>query len=189
MKKDLGAKILLFPTPVLVVATYDPQGKPNAMTAAWGGVCCSAPPCIAVSLRKATYSYGCIMESRAFTVNIPTKAQVRQADYLGIASGKNEDKLAKAGLTPVASELVKAPYIGEFPVNLECKVVNVAELGLHTQFVGEILNVKMDAALLEEGARPAIEQIEPLIFAPDSHNYYTVGAEVGKAFSIGKEIR
>ena len=188
MKKNLGAKTLLFPTPVLIVATYDAQGKPNAMTAACGGICCSTPPCVAVSLRKATYSYGNLMENKAFTLNIPTRDQVREADYLGIASGRNEDKLAKIGLTPVESELVKAPYIREFPVNLECKVVHIAELGLHTQFVGEILNVKMDETLMQEGARPLIEQIGALIFAPDSHNYYTVGDEVAKAFSIGKEI-
>lgn len=139
-------------------------------------------------MRKATYSYHNLMEGRAFTINIPGKQYVREADYLGIASGKNENKLAKAGLTPVKSTFVNAPYIEEFPVNLECKVVNVLELGLHTQFVGEVLNIKMDEALMGDDKKSAIEHLMPLIFAPDTGYYYTVGDEVAKAFSIGKDL-
>lgn len=187
MKKDLGAKALLFPTPVLVVATYDGEGRANAMTAAWGGICCSEPPCIAVSLRKATHTYHSLMEKRAFTLNIPTRDYVRETDYFGIASRKNEDKIAKAGLTATRSERVDAPYIEEFPVNIECRVAHVIELGLHTQFVGEVLNIKMDGALAEGGG-PAIERILPLVFAPDCRMYYTIGEKVGQAFSDGKGL-
>ena len=186
MKKDLGAKTILFPTPVLVVATYDAAGKPNAMTAAWGGICCSDPPCVTVSLRKATYTYDSLTARKAYTVNIPGKAQAKEADYIGLASGRDEDKFASTGLTPVKSAFVDAPYIEEFPVSLECKIVHIADLGLHTLFVGEVLNAKVDAALVEEGGLPMIEQVMPLLFAPNSRNYYTVGEEVGKAFSIGK---
>lgn len=188
IKKDLGAKSLLFPTPVLVVATYGADGRPNAMTAAWGGVCCSAPPCVAISLRKATYTYDILMEKRVFTINIPGKEHVREADYFGIASGKNEDKFAKTGLTPVRSELVDAPYIEEFPFNLECRVVHVFELGLHTQFVGEVLNIKMDAARPEDDKQTAVEQFALFVFAPDSGHYYEVGAKLAKAFSVGKDF-
>lgn len=188
MKKDLGAKALLFPTPLLIVATYDAEGKPNAMAAAWGGICCSAPPCVAISLRKATYTYDSLMEKKAFTINIPGQEHVREADYLGIASGRNGDKLARAGLTPVKSELVDAPYIEEFPVNLECKIVNVLELGLHTQFVGEVLNVKMNGALQEDGEQTAIERMKPFVFAPDDGHYYALGEKLAKAFSAGKSF-
>ena len=186
MKKDIGAKTLLFPTPVLVVATYDSKGKPNAMTAAWGGICCSDPPCVMISLRKATYTYSNLMETNAYTVNIPGEMYIKEADYFGITSGRNEDKFAATGLTPVKSEFVNAPYISEFPLNLECQVVHIAELGLHTQFVGEVINVKVDSALHENDRQPLIEQIKPLIFAPDSRNYYSIGTVAGKAFSIGK---
>jgi flavin reductase (DIM6/NTAB) family NADH-FMN oxidoreductase RutF len=185
MKKSLGAKTLIYPTPVLVVCTYDGEGKPNAMTAAWGGICCSSPPCVAVSLRKATYSYGNLMLKNAFTINIPSSAFVKQADYFGIASGKTGDKFAKTGLTPVKSNIVDAPYISEFPICLECKIVQINELGIHIQFVGEILDVKVDEALEYEAAQPLIEQIKPLIFADG--NYYGVGEPIAKAFSIGKE--
>ena len=188
MKKDIGAKVMLFPTPVLVVATYDSNGKPNAMTVAWGGVCCSDPPCVTVSVRKATYTYGSLMESKAYTVNLPGEKYVREADYFGVATARKEDKFAVTGLTPVKSEFVNAPYISEFPLNLECKVVHIADLGLHTQFVGEIVNVKVDSLMLENDREPLIEQIRPLIFAFDNRAYYSLGGRVGKAFSDGKAI-
>lgn len=184
MKKSLGAKALIYPTPVLVVCTYDDEDKPNAMTAAWGGICCSSPPCVAVSLRKATYSYGNLMLRKAFTINIPSQDYVKQADYFGIASGKTGDKFAKTGLTPIKSNIVDAPYIREFPINLECKIIHVNELGIHTQFVGEILDVKIDETILNEEGQPLIEQIKPLIFADG--NYYGIGKQIAKAFSIGK---
>src|SRR4030043_1063863 len=124
MKKSLGPKTLLFPTPVWVVGTYNKDGKPNVMTIAWGGICCSKPPCVAISLRKATYSYGNIMERKAFTVNIPSEAHAGQADYFGLVSGKNEDKFAATGLTPIKSDAVDAPYVDEFPLILECRVIH-----------------------------------------------------------------
>lgn len=185
MKKSLGAKTLVYPTPVFVVCTYDNQDEPNAMTAAWGGICCSSPPCVAVSLRQATYTYGNLILKKAFTINIPSEEYVKEADYFGLVSGKNEDKFAKSGLTPVRSNIVDAPYIKEFPINLECKVVNVVELGLHTQFIGEIMDIKIDDIIEEQ---PLIEQIKPLVFAPGDRNYYAIGKSIAKAFSIGKEI-
>ena len=188
MKKDIGAKTLLLPTPVLVVATYDSNGKPNAMTAAWGGICCSDPPCVTISLRKATYTYSSLMETQAYTINITGEKYAKEADYFGSASGRNEDKFAATGLTAIRSERVNAPYISEFPLNLECKVIHIADLGLHTQFVGEVVNVKVDSSLHENNRQPLIEQIKPLIFAPDNGKYYAVGEEIGKAFSAGKEI-
>src|SRR5664280_3163755 len=119
MKRSLGAKTLLYPTPVCVVGTYDLAGKPNVMTAAWAGICCSSPPCIAVSLRKATYTYGNIMERKAFTVSLPSEDYVKQADYFGMVSGRDEDKFSRSGLTPMKAKLVDAPFVKEFPLVLE----------------------------------------------------------------------
>jgi flavin reductase (DIM6/NTAB) family NADH-FMN oxidoreductase RutF len=189
LKKSVGARTQIYPTPVLVVGTYDNEGNPNVMTAAWGGICCSSPPCVAISLRKATYSYGNLMLKKAFTINIPSENYVKEADYFGIASGNKEDKFAKTGLSAVKSDIVDAPYIREFPITLECKVIHVIELGLHTQFIGQIMDVKMDETIQEKGEQPIIEQIKPLIFAPDSRNYYGVGKQIAPAFSIGNEIQ
>ena len=188
MKKSLGAKTILYPTPVIIVGTYDDEGKPNAMTVAWGGICCSVPPCVAVSLRKATYSHGNIVKRQAFTVSVPSERHVKEADYFGIASGRNEDKFAVTRLTPVRSDLVDAPYVEEFPLVLECRLAHTFELGLHTQFVGEILDVKADEEALGTGGVLDLEKLLPISFAPEVHAYYGLGRQLGKAFSIGKNL-
>ena len=186
MKKSLGAKTLLFPTPVLMVGTYDQAGKPNLMNAAWGGICCSQPPCVAVSLRKATYSHACIVERKAFTVGIACEGKMVEADYVGMTSGRDVDKFAAAGLTPVKSKLVDAPYAAEFPVVLECRLLHIVEIGLHTQFIGEIIDVKADADVLGDEGLPDIMKIKPLIFDTSHKGYHGVGPFLGKAFSVGK---
>jgi flavin reductase (DIM6/NTAB) family NADH-FMN oxidoreductase RutF len=188
MKKSLGAKTILYPTPVLVVGTYVVNGMPNVMTVAWGGICCSVPPCVAISLRKATYTYGNIVQRKAFTISVPSDCHVKEADYFGIASGNSTDKFAAAKLTPVRSDLVDAPYVQEFPLVLECRLAHTFELGLHTQFVGEILDVKIDAASLGEGGVPDIERLRPIMFAPGNQAYFGIGGNLGKAFSIGKTL-
>jgi flavin reductase (DIM6/NTAB) family NADH-FMN oxidoreductase RutF len=189
MKTSLGARPLLYPTPVLIVATYDAQHKPNAMAVAWGGICCSKPPCVAISVREATYTYGNLVERQAFTVNIPSVDQLKEADYFGIASGRDTDKFAVTGLTAVASDLVEAPYIGEFPLALECRVVHVAELGLHTLFVGEILDVKIDETCLDAAGRPSTDLIKPFSWTPGDNQYYAMGEKLGKGFAVGKVLR
>ncbi|MEN6449797.1 MAG: flavin reductase family protein [Thermoguttaceae bacterium] len=186
MKKSLGAKTILYPTPVLVVGTYDDAGKPNVMTAAWGGICCSVPPCLAVSLRKATYTHGNIVRRKAFTVSVPSERYIKEADYFGIASGKAEDKFAVTGLTPARSNLVDAPYVQEFPLVLECRLAHVFELGLHTQFVGEILDVKIEEDMLGKGDTPQLDKLLPVTFAPETRDYYALGRRLGEAFSIGR---
>jgi flavin reductase (DIM6/NTAB) family NADH-FMN oxidoreductase RutF len=185
MKQSLGAITLVYPTPVFAVGTYDRIGKPNVMTASWGGICCSQPPCVAVSLRKATYTYGNIVERKAFTISIPSEQYARQADYFGLASGRTSDKFAATGLTPVRSELVDAPYVKEFPLVVECRLVHTIELGLHTQFVGEVLDVKANQSVMT-GRVLDIKKVRPLAFTPDTQEYYGIGDLVGKAFEIGQ---
>lgn len=189
MKKSIGAKTILFPTPVLVVGTYEAAGKPNVMTAAWGGICCSQPPCVAVSLRKATYTYNNIVLQRAFTISIPSEKHARFADFFGIASGKQTDKFDVSGLTPVKSTLVNAPYVEEFPFALECKLIHQIEIGLHTQFIGEILDIKADEGVLDEKGALDIEKVRPFFYAPGSQTYYRMGEFLGAAFSIGQVVK
>jgi len=188
-KTSLGAKTLLVPTPVLIVGTYDTAGKANAMTVAWGGICCSKPPCVAVALRKATYSYGNITARKAFTVSVPGAAHAEAADYFGLVSGRDTDKFADTGLTPVRSDRVDAPYVGEFPLVLECTLLHTLEIGLHTQFVGEIVDVKADADVLDASGAPDAARIAPLIFATGSRAYHALGPAVGQAFEIGAACR
>ena len=186
MKQSLGAKTLLYPTPVLVVGSYFADGRPNVMTAAWGGIACSKPPCVCVSLRAATASHGNIVARKAFTISLPSREQAAQADYFGLVSGRDADKFAATGLTPVAAEFVDAPCVAEFPLVVECEVVQVHELGLHTQFIGEVKDVKIDEACLDEDGHIDVGKLNPLAFAPETGAYFALGALIGRAYSIGK---
>lgn len=188
MKKSFGAKTLAFPNPVWCVASYDKEGKPNIMTIAWGGICCSKPPAVTISLRKATYTFANIMERKAYTINIPSSGYAREVDYVGMVSGRREDKFKATGLTPVKSELVDAPFVKEFPMILECKVIHTHEIGLHTQFIGEILDVKVDEAALDSRGLPDMALVAPFIYGSEIQKYYQIGKDIGGAFKIGKNL-
>lgn len=183
VKRSLGANPLLYPEPVLLVGTYDDDGKPNLMTAAWGGICNSNPVSLMVALRPATYSHDHIIARKAFTVGIATERLVREADFIGMASGRDRDKFADAGLTPVRAEKVDAPYAAECPVVLECSLAMHQSLGLHTIMIGAIQDVKVDEECLDAGGKaPDMGRIAPLVFDSGSRSYYGVGAFVAKAF-------
>ena len=186
MKKSIGPRTLLQPNPDQINGSYDPDGKPNMMTVAWGGICCSKPPCAAISLRRATYTYGNIQHHKAFTINIPPASLVKEADYVGIYSGKQENKFESLGLTPVKSDIVKAPYVEEFPVALECEVLKVVEIGLHTQFIGEIKDIKADESVLAENGLPDITKVRPFIYNSAGQDYYALGDFLGKAYTVGR---
>ena len=185
MKKSLGAKTFACPSPVWCIGTYDRDGKPNLMTAAWAGICCSNPPAVSVSLRKATYSYQSILDSQAFTVNVPSNKYLKEADYAGLVSGKNNDKFKVTGLTPVSADQVNAPYVSEFPLVLECRLLRHSEIGLHTQFIGEIVDVKADETVLSESGVPDMEKIEPFLYSAINKKYYSLGAYIGDAYQQG----
>ena len=188
MKKSLGASTLALPAPVWVLGTYDSRNEPNIMTTAWCGICCSKPPCVYVSLRKATYSYQNIITKKAFTINIPSETHIREADLVGILSGRDYKKFSKLHLTPIKSEFVDAPYVKEFPLILECELIDIVEIGLHTQFIGKIVNIKADDHILDRDGFPDIEKIKPILFSPGNNKYHGVGNYLGQAFRIGKKL-
>ena len=188
MKKSIGAKTIVYPTPVFIVGTYDKAGKANAMAVAWGGISCSDPPCVSISTREATYTQGNLINQEAFTINIPSEKYVKEADHFGVISGRDEDKFSITGLTPVKSEIVNAPYIKEFPLILECKLVDTTKLGLHTHFTGEILDVKIDEEFTDENGNPDINKIKPILYDPAGMGYYGIGKFLGQVFSIGRNI-
>ncbi|HOO76830.1 MAG TPA: flavin reductase family protein [bacterium] len=188
MKKSLGPQTIILPAPVLVVGTYNEDGRPNAMTAAWGGICCSRPPCLAVSLRKATVTWGNIIRRQAFTVSIPSAAHAAQADFFGLVSGRDRDKIAEAGLTAVRSGRVDAPYIEEFPLVISCRVLHSVVLGLHTQFVGEILDVACEETFLDGKDLPRVEAVDPICYAPGIREYYGLGKRLGEGYRLGRGL-
>ncbi len=187
-KKSLGARALAFSVPVWVVGTYDRDGRPNVMTASWAGICCSRPPCVGVSLREATWTYSALEERGAFTISIPSERHVREADYFGMVTGRDQDKFETSGLTPVRSELVDAPYVEEFPLVLECRVVRSVKLGLHTWFAGEILDVKADEDVLGPTGFPEVDRVRPIVYGPEVRSYHGIGEGLGRAFSLGKGL-
>ncbi|NLL61548.1 MAG: flavin reductase family protein [Candidatus Atribacteria bacterium] len=188
MKKSIGAKTFLGAVPLLVIGSYDRKERPNLATVAWGGICCSEPPCVNISLRKNRYSYHNILARQAFTVNILFGDRVKEADFYGLISGEKHDKFEMSGITPIKSDLVDAPYGKEFPLVLECKVIHTLEIGVHTEFVGEILDIKAEDYLLDERGKIDTGKLDPILYTPEAGEYYGRGDYLGRSYKIGKSI-
>ncbi len=190
MKLFLPPQTILLPSPVLIIGTYGIDGKPNIMTAAWGGIASSKPPCISVSLREATLSYHNIQQTQAFTVNIPSEKYFKEADFVGMVSGRACNKFKKTRLNPEKSRLVNAPIVKEFPYALECNLIKQVDLGLHTMFIGEIVGMVADSEAVNPDKLPDIEKVRPILFGSfGSMAYYNIGDKLGEAFSIGNQLQ
>jgi flavin reductase (DIM6/NTAB) family NADH-FMN oxidoreductase RutF len=189
MKLFLPAQAILLPSPVLIIGTYSADGKPNIMNAAWGGIASSRPPHISVSLREATLSYHNIKRTEAFTVNIPSEKYFKEADFVGMVSGRECDKFRETHLTSEKSERVNAPLVTEFPYALECQLTRQIDLGSHTMFIGEIVGIVADGEVLNPSQLPDIEKVRPMLWGSfGSMAYYNVGSKLGNTFSVGKEL-
>ena len=179
---DLGSKPLVFPMPVLIIGTYDKDGVPNAMNAAWGMISDYKEISISLSEHKTTEN---LAVTGAFTVSFATEDTVVPCDYVGVESAaKVPDKFAKAGFTATKSEKVNAPLINELPVALECKVKSFED-GI---LIGEILNVTADESVLTEG-QIDIKKLKPIAYDPSAHTYVSLGEVVGRAFSDGLQLK
>lgn len=186
MRKNLGAKAILYPMPVLIIGSYDENGVPNAMNAAWGGISEETEISICVSEDHKTTAN--ILKRGAFTVSIADKENVVAADYVGIVSGDKEpNKIEKCGWTAVRSESVDAPLFEELPMALECKLISYDEISC--RLVGEIVNVCVDERILGEDGKVSIEKFSPITYDPLHHTYRVIGEVVGKAFSDGKKLK
>ena len=168
---------MLFPVPVVMVSSVDANGHPNICTVAWAGTVCSEPPMLSISLRKATHTHGLIMASREFVANIPSIRLVRATDYCGVVSGRDINKFEKLGLTPAPASMVRPPLVLECPVNIECSVRQVLELGLHTMFVAEVMAVQVSEHLVTPSGRLAIEKEGLAAYAHGG--YYMLGKKLG----------
>ena len=186
MRKNLGAKAILYPMPVLIIGTYDEKGTPNAMNAAWGGI--SEETEISICVDDSHKTADNVVRSGAFTVSIADKNNVVAADYVGIVSGNNqEDKIAKCGWTTEKSELVNAPLFKELPLAIECKLKSYDKDSC--RLVGEIVNISADESILDDKGRISLEKFFPITYDPVGHTYRTLGEVVGKAFSDGKNLK
>ncbi len=181
-RTNFGAKPLMYPQPVLIIGTYDENGVPNAMNAAWGITTDFKEITISLSDHKTTDN---LKVKKAFTVSKATEDQVVPCDYVGVESGRKvPDKFAKAGFHATKSEFVEAPLINELPLAMECKVKSF-ENGL---LVGEIVNVSADESVVTDGAVD-ITKVKPISFDPFGNAYFGVGARVGNAFKDGMTLK
>jgi len=185
MRKNFGAKAILYPMPVLIIGSYDENGVPDAMNAAWGGISEETQISICVSEDHKTTAN--ILARKAFTVSIADAENTVAADYVGVVSGNQEpDKIAKAGWTAVKSGQVDAPLFEELPLALECRLVSYdAE---SCRLVGEIVNVCAEERILTDG-KIDLTKFRPITYDPVNHDYLTLGEAVGKAFSDGLKLK
>lgn len=190
MKKNLSTKALVTPLPVLIIATYNEDGTPNAMNVAWGGQCGPKHVVMNLSLAMGHKTNDNLKAHQAFTVSYANAALVDASDYVGIVSGsKVKDKIEKAGLHAVKSEFVDAPVLIEYPLTAECKVVEMTETALgELRVVGEILNISADEGILDESGKVDLGKLRPIIYDSAQNLYRVVGEEVGQAWGSGKKL-
>lgn len=175
---------LLYPLPVVMVSVGSME-KPNIITLAWAGTVCSDPAMVSVSIRKERASHPIVMESREFVINLVTKDLIYACDYCGVKSGRDVDKFKEMKLTPIESKYVKAPSIAQSPVNIECRVVDVKELGSHDMFTAEVLGITIDDKYMNENGKFELNSTNLVTY---SHGeYFLLGEKVGKfGYSVEK---
>ena len=183
-RKNFGAQPFLFPQPVLIIATYDANGKPNAMNAAWGGIVGMDEIIIDLAHHKTTDN---LLKNRAFTVSAADVEHMVACDYVGIVSGAKEpNKMEKAGFTTTKSAFVNAPVINELPVTLECELVEV--IG-GSKYLGKIVNVSVDEHVLGDDGEISMDKFKPTTYETVHRTYYDLGKQVGVAFHDGAKLK
>lgn len=186
-KITLGPRTLLFPLPaVLVGANVD--GKPNFSAYAWCGIVNSSPPMLSVSFQHHRHTLKGVKQNSTFSVNIASVELVKETDYCGLVSGRETDKVADCNFHIFYGNLGSAPLISECPVNIECRVLHILNLGSHEMVVGQIEEIHVTDSCLTNGA-PDVDKIRPFLWATPENNYRSFGAPIGKAHSIGRELK
>lgn len=185
MRRNFGAKPMLYPMPVLILGTWGEDGTPNAMNAAWGGISEENEITVCISANHKTTEN--ILARGAFTVSVADRENVVAADYVGIESGYKADKIARAGWHAVPSELVDAPLFEELPMALECRLRSYD--GESCRLVGEIVNVSADERILDGDGKITLDKFHPITYDPVSHTYREIGGVCGKAFSDGLRLK
>lgn len=187
MKKDLGVKPYLFPMPVLMISTYNEDGSVDVMNMAWGGICAQNMVSLNIGERHKTSKN--IKARGAFTLSIADAAHIEAADFFGIATGNTmKDKFERTGLTVVPSQKVDAPIVDEFPVTLECEVVEDKEEVYGHHVIGEIKGVLADESVLDENGKVDAGKLNALVFDQFQNSYYVMGEKVGQAWNAGKSL-
>ena len=186
MRKNFGAKAMCYPMPVFIIGTYNTDGTPNAVNAAWGGISEETEITICVDNTHKTAEN--LLARKAFTVSMATAKMLTACDYVGIVSGTKEpDKFVKAGFHATKSEFVDAPLIDELPMALECEVISYDEETC--RLVGRIVNVCADESVLGENGKVDVAKLQPITYDPMNHHYLVLGEKVGQAFHDGVVLK
>ena len=186
MRKNFGAKAMCYPMPVYIIGTYNEDGTPNAMNAAWGGI--SEEKEISICIDSSHKTAENLLARKAFTVSMATANQMGACDYVGIVSGNQEpDKFTKAGFHATKSDFVDAPLIDELPMALECKVISYDPDTC--RLVGEIVNVSADESVLAQNGKIDVSKLQPITYDPVNHYYLVLGERVGQAFHDGLSLK
>lgn len=177
---------MLYPVPAVMVSCQRPGEKPNIVTIAWAGTICSDPAMVSISVRKERCSYDIIKETGEFVINLTTKDLTYATDYCGVKSGRDIDKYKELHLTPSASKTISAPGVAESPVNIECKVRQIIELGSHDMFLAEVTAVSVDPKYMDEKGKFCLNDLGLVAY---SHGeYFELGEKVGKfGYSVQKK--
>ena len=177
---------MLYPLPVVMVSMADDSGRTNIITIAWAGTVCTNPPMLSISVRPERYSHSILRDTGEFVVNLTTRCLVYATDYCGVKSGRDTDKFSVLGLTPMAGAQVKAPLIGESPVNLECRLKQILPLGSHDMFLAEVVAVHADQRYMDDQNKFHLEQAEPIVYSHGS--YLLCGDQIGTfGFSVRRK--
>ncbi|MDD4873980.1 MAG: flavin reductase family protein [Dehalococcoidales bacterium] len=183
-KLTIGPGAYVFPQPVFLIGS-NVNDHPNFMTASWGGMACGTPPMLSVAIRPQRYTLKGIRQNNVFSVNIPSEDMVEQADYFGIVSGTSVDKAETCGIDVFYGKLEKAPMILQCPINLECKVVHMLNLGSHLFVVGSIEETHINEDCLTDG-KPDVDKIKPILYSRGVFaRYYAFGDSIADAFGSG----
>ncbi|HOP65047.1 MAG TPA: flavin reductase family protein [Spirochaetota bacterium] len=168
---------MIYPLPAVMVSCGTEPEFYNIVTVAWTGTVCTSPPMTYISLRKERYSYNIIRDSGEFVINLTTEELAFATDFCGVRSGRDINKFAHLGLTPAEASVVKAPLIAESPVNIECRVSRVIELGSHDMFLAEVAAVNVEEGYIDETGKFRFESARPLCYSHGS--YYGLSKELG----------
>lgn len=186
VKVQMGPGTLIYPMPAVLVGV-NVGGKPNFMALAWCGIAGSNPPMVSVAIQPRRHTHRGIHESLTFSVNIPSVDMIKEADYCGMVSGANVDKVAVCNFKVFYGKLGTAPLIEQCPVNLECTVAHILGLGSHSLIIGKIEEVHVSKDCLVNG-QPDVDRIKPFTYITNVRQYRALGGVIGNAFGVGREI-
>ena len=184
-KTKMGPQPMLWPHPTVLVGA-DVDGKPDFAAVAWTGIAAGTPPAVSIALQHPRYSLKGIRRNLTFSVNVPSRELVRETDYCGLISGAKTDKVKDCQFKVFYGQTAGAPLIEQCPINLECEVVHILNMGSHALVIGKVVETHVSEDCLTEG-KPDISKVRPFVFVPGK--YYAIGEAFAKAFSVGKEIK